>query len=83
MSLDGLEPNLASGYSNPLSVDDWWNQLVLVSHPNQFTRRSIVLGAANMDGGAHVDLNLTKEYRALMVSGRLLCKTRQALGHSR
>jgi hypothetical protein len=84
MGLDGLEPNLASGYSNPLSLEDWWNQLVIVSYTDQFTRRSIVLSAANEDGGAHVDLNLSKEYRALFDGlWGSLGKTRQALKHSR
>jgi len=38
-------------------------------HP--LTRRSIVLAAANKDGGAHVDSGLTAEYEALAQDGAI------------
>ena len=45
-----------------LSFEQWWNQVVWVSGELKLTRRSIVLGAANKDGGAHVDENLPEDY---------------------
>lgn len=36
------------------SSSDWWNEVVMVQD-NQFSRKDIVLSAANQDGGAHVD----------------------------
>lgn len=45
----------------------WWNkQLVIVDSKKQkFTRRALVLAAANKDGGAHVDHKLDKDYADL------------------
>lgn len=48
-----------------LPVEDWWNQCVYRISEGDVTRRHIVLGAVNKDGGAHVDPNLTREYEAL------------------
>lgn len=45
---------------------DWWNQIVIVDgKKNSFTRRDLVLGLANKDGGAHVDPNLDGRYADL------------------
>jgi len=44
---------------------DWWRQIVYLIDVGSITRRQIVLGAANKDGGAHVDPKLTAEYEAL------------------
>ncbi len=48
-----------------LNVQDWWNEVVMKQGAT-FTRRDIVLSAANQDGGAHVDPSpsaRTKELR--------------------
>ena len=60
LTINGIEPDfMQPGYIGFVSVDDWWNQVVLVTGRSQHhTRRSIVLGAANFDGGAHVDPRL-------------------------
>lgn len=52
-----------------LTVPEWWGQVVYIYGQVQATRRSLVLGAANKDGGAHVDTKLNKEYEALMLGG--------------
>lgn len=55
-----------------LTVDDWWGQTVYVLDPNNhLSRRDIVLGAANRDGGAHVDERLTPDYELLITPGSL------------
>ncbi len=62
LTLNGIEPDfMGPGYIGFVSVADWWNQVVLITGTNQeHTRRSIVLGSANFDGGAHVDPRLDK-----------------------
>lgn len=52
-----------------LTVPQWWNQVVYIYGKIHATRKSLVLGAANKDGGAHVDAKLNKEYEALMLTG--------------
>ena len=63
MTMQGLKPRLdsISGYAKAVPVEDWWNQLVIVFGSDRFTRRSIVLAAANKDGGAHVDPQLSQD----------------------
>ena len=66
-------PILGEGwYAQPLQVVDWWHQTVAVFlKVGPVTRRDIVLGAANRDGGAHVDRTLTPTYTALSEDGAL------------
>lgn len=46
-----------------LSATDWWHQIVFALDPGAlFSRKAIVLGAANQDGGAHVDPNPDSKY---------------------
>ena len=61
------EPILDSFKRQPTFVptDAWWNQTVYRISEGDVARRHIVLGAANKDGGAHVDPQLTREYEAL------------------
>lgn len=50
-----------------ISVKEWWNEVVYVlGEGTHLTRKDIVLGAANKDGGAHVDLQLDPKYEKLI-----------------
>ena len=49
-----------------ISFDRWWRKDVIARISGQdFTRRSVILWAANKDGGAHVDQKIPVSYRAL------------------
>jgi hypothetical protein len=48
---------------------EWWNQVVYILGDVRANRKSLVLAAANKDGGAHVDTDLTTEYETLMTTG--------------
>lgn len=45
----------------------WWSRqpVIVASKKQQFTRKDLVLSAANKDGGAHVDSQLDEAYAAL------------------
>ncbi|HEY5330704.1 MAG TPA: hypothetical protein VIJ79_12520 [Acidobacteriaceae bacterium] len=60
-----------SAIDKQISVPDWWSQVVYVLGKVQATRKSLVLAAANKDGGTHVDSSLTHEYETLMHTGEL------------
>jgi hypothetical protein len=68
----GLVPALGRG---PIAhfepVDIYWNELVYVldEGKTRLRRQDIVLGAAHKEGGAHVDPNLTPEYKRLVEDG--------------
>jgi hypothetical protein len=53
------------GFYSYIGMDTWWNQMVMILDGKHITRKNIVLGAANKDGGAHVDSSLTDEYDTL------------------
>jgi hypothetical protein len=53
-----------------LPLAEWWNQVVYILGKIRATRKSLVLAAANKDGGAHVDVSLTAEYETLMSTGQ-------------
>ena len=56
----------------PATLNEWWNQICFVLNGSvRITRKDLVLGAANKDGGAHVDANLSAEYEALSRDGAL------------
>lgn len=46
------------------SFDNWWDrQIILIDGQGQrFTRKKIVLSIANQDGGAHVAIDVSKDY---------------------
>ncbi|HUT89949.1 MAG TPA: hypothetical protein VMY37_10650 [Thermoguttaceae bacterium] len=49
-----------------LSIDDWWSdEPVFIHATEKFSRRVIILSAANKDGGAHVDQELEEYYKVL------------------
>jgi len=48
------------------SFEDWWNKIVIIdSENNHFTRKDLILGLANKDGGSHVDPELDEAYNKL------------------
>lgn len=49
-----------AGRSVLCSADEWWNEVVM-AQDGHFSRKDIVLSAANQDGGAHVDANPNKK----------------------
>jgi hypothetical protein len=53
-----------------LPVSDWWNQVVYILGKTRASRKDLILAAANKDGGAHIDANLTTEYESLMTTGQ-------------
>jgi hypothetical protein len=60
-----MKPLLGSKFKK-LSIDDWWDNETVFSHAGQkYSRRKIILSAANKDGGAHVDEELEKYYEVL------------------
>ncbi|AMY20327.1 hypothetical protein A3Q40_02964 [Rhodococcus sp. PBTS 1] len=49
-----------------LPVEEWWSgETVFVHDEVQYTRKLIVLSAADKDGGAHVDEDLEDYYEVL------------------
>lgn len=52
----------ATGY---VVFDEYWNRPVLYAGNKHFTRKDLVLGVADQDGGAHVDPKLNEEYANL------------------
>jgi hypothetical protein len=61
-----LDPSLENSFFNDhLTVPRWLNQVVYSTTKKlRITRETLMLGAANKDGGAHVDLNVSEEYQA-------------------
>ncbi len=49
----------------PMPRLEWWQQVVSVVGSLRASRKDIVLGAANKEGGAHVDPQMSKDYRKL------------------
>jgi hypothetical protein len=60
---------LDAKYLLPMAVDDWWSQVVYILGKVRCSRKDIVLGAANKDGGAHVDTALSPDYATLATTG--------------
>lgn len=67
ISLAGVRPGLEeNGFHGFLPVDQWWEQVVLVSGRGIYhSRRTIILETANRDGGAHVDKEISSEHEQL------------------
>jgi len=67
-----LVPNLDTGPPGRLMpAKKWWSQHLIfeLETGETFTRRTVVLAAANQDGGAHVDMALDPFYVALSADG--------------
>jgi len=50
LTYDPVPPN-----SPTIPCHEWWSQVVFIRDDVRYTRRDVVLSAANKDGGAHVD----------------------------
>ncbi|MFH0887590.1 MAG: SEC-C metal-binding domain-containing protein [Planctomycetota bacterium] len=60
--LDDLPPDVIKW----VDFDTWWNMPIITDRErNQLTRKTIILTAANQDGGAHIDPELDKPYHDL------------------
>ena len=67
-----LDPDLnVEAYATSI-VGKWWTRPSLILPGlGGFSRREIVLGLADKEGGAHVDVNLSPRYRQLLDSKQL------------
>jgi hypothetical protein len=54
-----------------IKADRWWQQVVLFAEQTPYSRRDIVLGVAEQEGGAHVAAAPTAEFERLMTPGLL------------
>jgi hypothetical protein len=54
-----------------IKADRWWKQNVLFAEGTPYSRRDIVLGVAEQEGGAHVAAAPTAEFEKLMTPGLL------------
>lgn len=62
-------PKLHVDYERPVPFNTWWwNEIVYLANPmrSKINRRDLVLGAANQDGGAHVDSVLEPRYEKVL-----------------
>ena len=48
-----------------IDFQSWYDQNVLTSNPNAFSRRQLITYVANKDGGAHIDKNLPENFYKL------------------
>lgn len=61
-----IGPQLGDGSTKLLMPrEDWWQQVVVLVGSVKASRKDIALGAANKDGGAHVDPKMGKNYEML------------------
>jgi hypothetical protein len=63
--LDGGPPTRSRTDKIPFNV--WWKDMFVIKDKdkNTFTRKDLVLNAANKDGGAHIDSSLDESYASL------------------
>jgi len=65
----GYKPNLEDytpGVSRVLPAVEWWDKVIWKPSFNcQLSRKTLILSAANQDGGAHVDSHLNINYEQL------------------
>lgn len=50
---------------NHINFNKWWEKSVLINNEKRYTRKDIILIAANKFGGAHVDKNIDKQFYKL------------------
>jgi hypothetical protein len=67
-----LNPDLDRQSYSPSILGKWWTRYSLILPGlGGFSRKEIVLGLADKEGGAHVDVDLPDRYRQLMASQQL------------
>ncbi len=67
-----LNPKLGTGARSISILGRWWNRPALVLPGlGGFSRKEIILGLSNKEGGAHVDVNLPLRYQQLLASQQL------------
>lgn len=49
-----------------LDFEDWWNEIIFDDKVNVFTRKDVVLYAANKEGGAHFDDKIPEKFSNLV-----------------
>jgi len=69
-----VRPSLGEIGWRLLPVDEWWTQVIHVfdGGATHVSRKTMVLGAANKQGGAHVDPKLEGEFKRLAEDGAFL-----------
>lgn len=64
----------------PLKFDTWWNNPAVAIPPNfRLSRRDLMLGVANQDGGAHVDASLRQQFARVSRQRFILSSKRKPL----
>jgi len=67
-----LNPDLDVEAYVPSLLGKWWTRsCLLLPGLGGFSRKEIVLGLADKEGGAHVDVNLPERYQQLLASKQL------------
>lgn len=64
----------------PIPFPTWWNSAVVAIPPKfRLSRRELVLGVANQDGGAHVDASLREQFAGIARQRFILGSRKQPL----
>lgn len=64
----------------PVPFHTWWNSAVVAIPPKfRLSRRELVLGVANQDGGAHVDASLREQFAGIARQRFILGSKRKPL----
>jgi len=58
------------GLCRSIPLEQWWNEPVMKTLEGIYSRKDLILWAANKDGGAHVDAELPDMY-SLLVDGKV------------
>jgi hypothetical protein len=66
LSPAGVNPPLGKADRRDLLLVDDWLQETVIAQNTRSTRKDIILGAANQDGGAHVDANPNAKTKELI-----------------
>lgn len=50
---------------NEVNIKDWWDDVLIIINGEDYTRKDIILGLVNKDGGAHIDPDMKHKYNKL------------------
>jgi hypothetical protein len=68
-----IRPVLGNGIRTTyMPFSKWWTEIIYIQDAIEISRKSLVLSAANQDGGAHVDHELDDSYKFLSEDGSYL-----------